>query len=223
MAAPEYPETVIVSLFVALLVGVSQPSQTASSPAVQASQPPVQAPSAASTDEAPAPPRDPAEVLVTTPTAVILVPVKAALATDYEAALTLLQGAFSSSQEAEVRAVATGWKVLKATEADSKGSLIYVHLLQPTVDGVDYRPSVWMDRLVKDLPLEVLDKYRDSLAGPASLLSLSGVATMSEAPVPPSDGGAAPTKAPGGPVPAGTTGAATPPPPPARRPGGPGR
>lgn len=153
----------------------------------------------------------------------MLVPVKASLVADYEAALTLLQGAMASTSDAEARTVAGGWTVMKATEADGKGNVVYVHLLNPVVAGVDYRPSVWLDRLVKDLPLDVLDKYRDALAGPASLLSLTDVASMAVPPAPAETataGGATPPGAQSAPV----EPAATKPNAPAvKRPGGPRR
>lgn len=139
--------------------------------------------------------RDPAEVVIKTPSAVILVPVKATLVADYESAITLLQEAFSSASDDELRTVARGWTVMKADEADSKGNVVYLHLLRPVVAGVDYRPSVWLDRLVKELPLEVLDKYRDALAGPASLLSLTDLAAMSEPPAPGTSEGSGATPA----------------------------
>ncbi len=159
-------------------------------------------------------------MLVSTASAVLLVPVKAALAADYEAALTLLQGAFASSDDQQARQVAAGWKVMKAQEADSKGNVVYLHMLQPAMAGIDYRPSMWMDRLVQDLPIDMLDKYRDALAGPASLLSLTDVAIMSEAPAPAPKTDAVPD-APSG-VQGTRPGPGTPPPTgaPVKRPGG---
>jgi len=183
---------VIVSLLLTLLVDSTAAPPPPLLPALQAQPaqpsapaPPGQPPAASSpSEDAATLPSDPAQVLVSTASAVLLVPVKASLATDYEAAITLLQGAFASSDDEQARQVAAGWKVMKALEADSKGNLVYLHLLQPAIAGVDYRPSMWMDRLVQDLPVDVLDKYRDALAGPASLLSLADVAIMSEAPAP---------------------------------------
>ncbi len=182
----------IVSLLLTLLVDSTAAPPPPLLPALQAQPaqpsapaPPGQPPAASSpSEDAATLPSDPAQVLVSTASAVLLVPVKASLATDYEAAITLLQGAFASSDDEQARQVAAGWKVMKALEADSKGNLVYLHLLQPAIAGVDYRPSMWMDRLVQDLPVDVLDKYRDALAGPASLLSLADVAIMSEAPAP---------------------------------------
>ena len=182
----------IVSLLLTLLVDSTAAPPPPLLPALQAQPaqpsapaPPGQPPAASSpSEDAATLPSDPAQVLVSTASAVLLVPVKASLATDYEAAITLLQAAFASSDDEQARQVAAGWKVMKAQEADSKGNVVYLHMLQPAIAGIDYRPSMWMDRLVQDLPVDVLDKYRDALAGPASLLSLTDVAIMSEAPAP---------------------------------------
>jgi len=197
------------------------PALQAQSPQPSAPAPPGQPPAASSpSEDAATLPKDPAQVLVSTASAVLLVPVKATLAADYEAAITLLQGAFASSDDEQTRQVAAGWKVMKAQEADSKGNVVYLHMLQPAMAGIDYRPSMWMDRLVQDLPVDVLDKYRDALAGPASLLSLTDVATMSEAPAPAPKTGAgaeAPTGAEGT---SPGTGTAPPTGAPIKRPGG---
>jgi len=219
---------VIVSLLLTLLVDSTAAPPPPLIPALQAQSappsapaPPGQPPAASSpSEDAATLPTDPAQVLVSTASAVLLVPVKASLTADYEAALTLLQGAFASSDDEQTRQVAAGWKMMKAQEADSKGNVVYLHMLQPAMAGIDYRPSMWMDRLVQDLPVDVLDKYRDALAGPASLLSLTDVATMSEAPAPVPKTGA------GAEVPTGVQGSGpatgTPPTagPPNKRPGG---
>jgi len=142
----------MVRVILALCLMVALPPASASADGGQAPQPPAALPDPPPTDDSPAPPRDPAEVLVTTSSAVMLVPVKAPRAADYEAAITQLQRAFAASTDADTRRVAAGWTVMKANEADGKGNVIYVHVLQPTVSGVDYRPSMWMDRLIQDLP-----------------------------------------------------------------------
>lgn len=218
----------IVSLLLTLLVDSIAAPPPPLRPALQAQPaqpsapaPPGQPPAASSpSEDAATLPKDPAQVLVSTASAVLLVPVKASLAADYEAALTLLQGAFASSDDQQARQVAAGWKVMKAQEADSKGNVVYLHMLQPAMAGIDYRPSMWMDRLVQDLPSDVLDKYRDALAGPASLLSLTDVAIMSEAPAPAPKTDAVPD-APSG-VQGTRPGPGTPPPTgaPVKRPGG---
>ena len=41
------------------------------------------------------------------------------------------------------QAVAKGWRVFKADEADAKGNTVYVHVLLPAVPGFDYRCRCW--------------------------------------------------------------------------------
>ncbi len=53
-----------------------------------------------------------------------------------------------------------------------------MHALLPAVAGADYRPSMWLDQLLAEAPVELLAKYKDALAGPPTRLSLSEVANM---------------------------------------------
>jgi hypothetical protein len=92
--------------------------------------------------------------------------------------MTALQAAFAQSTDPARRAVADGWRVFKATEADAKGNALYVHTLAPTVAGTDYRPSLWLDQLMQEAPTELLAKYKDALAGAPTRLSLAEIAFM---------------------------------------------
>jgi hypothetical protein len=74
--------------------------------------------------------------------------------------------------------------VYKANEPDAKGNPTYVHLMLPAVPNFDYRPSLLLDELVKDVALELLTKYGDSFAAPPTRLNLVEFANMSIAPVP---------------------------------------
>jgi hypothetical protein len=129
------------------------------------------------------PPADPAAATFATGVGLLLVPVKADRAADYEAVMHALQAAFAAATDPERRAVAQGWRVFKAAEADAKGNVVYVHALLPAVAGADYRPSLWLDQLLVDAPAELLAKYKDALAGSPSRLSLAEIANMAVAPV----------------------------------------
>ena len=61
---------------------------------------------------------------------------------------------------------------------------VYVHLMLPAIPGFDYRPSLLLDELVKDLAPELLPKYQDAFAVPPSRLNLTEYANMSVAPLP---------------------------------------
>jgi hypothetical protein len=128
---------------------------------------------------------DPAAVTFATDVGMVLHVVKPGSASDYETALVALQDAFSKSSDEEVKRVAAGWRVWKAAEADAQGNVVYVHTLLPTTPEVDYRPSLWLDRLLSGAPADLLAKYRDSFAVAPGKLSLTEFANMSVAPVTP--------------------------------------
>jgi hypothetical protein len=125
---------------------------------------------------------DPAAIIFTTEIGLVLHAVKPGSVGDYEAALTALQKHFAASSDVEIRKVAAGWRVYKAVDPDQKAAL-YVHLLQPAIVGVDYRPSLWLDKLLDGAPAEILSKYRDAFAAPPSKLTLAEFAHMAVAPV----------------------------------------
>jgi hypothetical protein len=149
----------------------------------------------------PAPtPSDPAAVTFTSEIGIVFHAVKAANVADYESAITALQEALSGSDDAETRKMASGWRVFKAVQADVKANAIYLHMLQPTVAGVDYRPSLWLDKLLSGAPAALLTKYRDSFAAPPTKLDLAEFAVMSIPPAKPvnaSPANATPPKPPG--------------------------
>ena len=119
----------------------------------------------------------------TTGAGLLLVAVKADKTADYEAAMAALQGALAASTDPAKRSLAQGWRVFKAVEADAKGNAVYVHALFPTVAGADYRPSLLLDQLLAEPPVDLLAKYKDALAGPPTRLSLTELANMAVAPV----------------------------------------
>lgn len=142
-----------------------------------------QEPGAAGAPPSTPPPADPATATFSTAVGLLLVPVKADKAADYEAVMAALQAAFAAQADPARRAVAQGWRVFKAVEADAKGNVIYVHALLPAVAGADYRPSLWLDQLLEQAPADLLAKYKEALAGAPSRLSLAEIANMAVAPV----------------------------------------
>ena len=113
--------------------------------------------------------------MFTTDTGLVLHAVKPASAADYELAIVALKEALSKSEDPEIQKLATGWRIYKAAEADAKSSVMYVHLLDPVAAGVDYRPSLWLDKLLEGAPAEMLTKYRDAFAVPPAKLSLTEI------------------------------------------------
>lgn len=115
----------------------------------------------------------------------MLVAIKAAAVVDYEAVIQALNGALATDTDAVRKAATKGWRVFKAVAPDAKGNVLYVHVMLPAVAGFDYRPSLLVDTLVKDLAPELLPKYQDAFAGPPTKLDLTELANMAIAPVVP--------------------------------------
>jgi hypothetical protein len=141
------------------------------------------------------PPPDPATTQFLTDAGLIFVAVKPAAVADYELAIVTLQGALSKSTDPAKMAVAKGWRVFKSAELDAKTNQLYVHLILPAVAGFDYRPSLLIDELLKELAPELLNKYADSFAQPPTKLSLTELANMAVAPLPPTTPTGTPTNA----------------------------
>jgi hypothetical protein len=131
---------------------------------------------------------DPASAHFLANAGLLLVAIKPAAVTDYEQVIQTLQAALAKDTDTTRAAAAKGWRVYKASEGDAKGNTLYIHLMTPTVVGFDYRPSLLLDELIKELAPDLLSKYQDAFAMPPSKLNLTEFAQMSVAPLP----GAAP-------------------------------
>ncbi len=163
------------------------------------------------------PPPDPATSAFAGEAGLILVAIKPTATADYELVIRTLNEALSKDTDPSRKAAAAGWRVLKAVEADAKGNALYIHVMLPAVAGFDYRPTLLVDALVKELAPDMLSNYRDAFAGPPSKLNLTELANMTVAPVtpPPATAPAVPGAAPAKP-----TGVAPTKPPEVKKPGG---
>ena len=130
---------------------------------------------------------DPASVHFDSDAGLLLVFIKTAAVADYEQALRTLQEALAKDTDATRSSAAKGWRVYKADEKDAKGNVLYVHMMLPAVTGFDYRPSLLLDELIKELAPDLLTKYQEAFAMPPSKLNLTEFANMSVAPLPPAE------------------------------------
>ena len=130
------------------------------------------------------PSADPATSAFAGEAGLLLVAIKPLAIADYELVIRTLHEALAKDTDASRQAAAKGWRVFKATATDAKGSALYVHVMLPAVPGFDYRPSLLVDALVKDLAPELLSKYQDAFASPPSKLDLTELANMAVAPIP---------------------------------------
>jgi hypothetical protein len=144
-------------------------------------QPPAQNVSPAKPTVEPTP--DPASVHFLSETGLLLVFIKPAAIADYEQVIQALQAALAKDTDKVRTDAAKGWRVFKAAESDAKGNALYVHLMMPAVTGFDYRPSLLLDELLKELAPELLTKYQDAFAMAPSKLNLTELAKMSLAPI----------------------------------------
>jgi hypothetical protein len=126
---------------------------------------------------------DPASVHFLSDAGMLLVSIKPAAVGDYEQVIQTLQEALAKDTDKHRSAAAKGWRVFKATETDAKGNALYVHLMLPAVTGFDYRPSLLLDELIKELAPDLLTKYQDAFAMAPSKLNLTEFAKMSVAPI----------------------------------------
>jgi hypothetical protein len=146
--------------------------------------PPPAQPDTTKPADPPAKPADPATSAFSTAAGLILVVIKPDKTADFEAAIRALQERLSADPDPARQAIAAGWRVFKAAEADEKGNAVYVHALLPATPGFDYRPSLLLDELLGAAPPELLGKYRDAFAAPPTKLSLTEFANMAVAPAP---------------------------------------
>ena len=168
-ARSQHPATVTrISIALCVLL-----SQAATPPQTPANQSPAQA----------TPPTDPASSQFITEAGLLLVTIKPALLADYELVIRTLQEALSKDTDPQRAQAAKGWRVFKAAEADAKGNAVFIHVLMPALANFDYRPSLLIDELVKDLAPDLLTKYQEAFATPPTKLSLTEFAQMSVAPV----------------------------------------
>jgi hypothetical protein len=169
---------VTIALTVLLAFAQSASSTPPPSPqpaATQTAAPPPTAPAAAAAD--------PAKLVFPVDSAgLVLVAVKPDRTADYEAMIHALHDALATG-DAAARRIGEGWRVYKATDTDAKGNALYVHIVATPLADADYRPSIVLSGLARELPADLLVKYRDAFAGAVTRLSLTVLADFGLAPL----------------------------------------
>ena len=152
-------------------------------PQTPTNQSPAAASAEASAPKQVAPPADPASSHFTTEAGLLLVTIKPASLADYELVIRTLQEALSKDTDPKRVQAAKSWTVFRAAENDAKGNHVFIHVMMPALANFDYRPSLLIDELVKDLAADLLARYQDAFAAPPTKLSLTEFAKMAVAPV----------------------------------------
>ena len=108
-------------------------------------------------------------------TGMVLSYVKAGQAAAFERIMERVAEALSTSESADRRQQAVGWKVYKAVEPLDGGVLLYVSMLDPVVPGADY----WVPQILNEaFPTEVqglYEAYAGAFADGQILLNLTPV------------------------------------------------
>jgi hypothetical protein len=123
-------------------------------------------------------PAKPSPFLFNSDAGVILNFVKADKTADFESVLAKLKEGLAKSTKPERKAMATGWKVFKATEAGPNSAVIYVFVIDPVAKGQEYSVgNLLVEAFGSDEGNKLYKTYSDSYSNPAigALLHLSSL------------------------------------------------
>jgi len=100
--------------------------------------------------------------------------VKAGRADAFESAMTTVRGALAASPDPDRRRQAAGWRVLRQTAGEPAGQAVYLHLVDPVVEGADYTPSaIVAEAFDQETALAFTKEYSTVFARGVSLLSFA--------------------------------------------------
>ena len=100
--------------------------------------------------------------------------VKADKTDAFESAMTTIRGALAASADPDRRRQAAGWRVLRQTAGEPAGQAVYLHLVDPVVEGADYTPSaIVAEAFDQETVLAFTKEYSTAFARGVSLLSFA--------------------------------------------------
>lgn len=100
--------------------------------------------------------------------------VKAGKTDAFESAMTTVRGALAASPDPDRRRQAAGWRVLRQTAGEPAGQAVYLHLVDPVVEGADYTPSaIVAEAFDEEAVLAFTKEYSTVFARGVSLLSFA--------------------------------------------------
>jgi hypothetical protein len=108
------------------------------------------------------------------------VAIKADKTADYERVLMRVRDALQASDDPQRKQQASGWRVMKMSEALPDGNVAYVHVITPVVAGADY---TLLKPIYAQFPAEsqqIYQAYRDAFAKNLALASGAWVIDMSK-------------------------------------------
>ena len=100
--------------------------------------------------------------------------VKADKTDAFESAMTTVRGALAASSDPDRRRQAAGWRVLRQAAGEPAGQAVYLHLVDPVVEGADYTPSaIVAEAFGQETALAFAKEYSTAFARGVSLLSFA--------------------------------------------------
>lgn len=125
-------------------------------------------------------PAQPAGRKFTAPAGLSFNIIKPEKAADFEKFIAKLHDALYKSADAKRKQQATGWKVYKMSEPAPNGNIMYVYVIDPTVDA-DYSIGPILTEGLKDQAAAAYDLIKDAYVG-QSLANLTLIADFSKPP-----------------------------------------
>lgn len=141
-------------------------------------QPPAGQAPAAQAPAAQTPPPDKPALTFKNNAGLLLIQVKADQTAVFEEMFTKLRGAMATTQNAEMKAAASGIKIYKAAEP-MDGNPLYVLVVDPTTPGSEAWPLQLLAKMLSDderrkpETAEMFKKYQDAIAKVAGQLNLT--------------------------------------------------
>jgi hypothetical protein len=108
------------------------------------------------------------------------VAIKPDKAADFETIMRRVREALLKSDSPERQKQAAGWKVLKISKPLPDGNIVYVHVIDPVVPGVDYSVMQTLYDAFPDERQALYDLYRNAFAQNLSLAAGGIVMDMSK-------------------------------------------
>ena len=91
---------------------------------------------------------------------------------DFENVMRKVAEALQDSDDPERRQQAQGWKVYKAQEPGTGGSVLYVWFIDPTVSGADYAVSQILNEAFPAEVQALYEQFSGSFAGGQAMVNL---------------------------------------------------
>lgn len=125
-------------------------------------------------------PQQPPGRILAAEAGILFNPIKPDRTADFEMVMGRLKEALVKSEDPTRKQQAAGWKVFRATEPGPNGSVLYLMIMDPAVQGADYSVSMI---LAEAFPTEVQDlyqKFSEAYAGGQSMVNLTLVQNLGQ-------------------------------------------